>query len=509
MSDSYLTACKELATHVAEGVYGAHLFIAIPRSPSEAEKKVNKVPNYVWPDLYFLKAGDGTEAVYVKVKSIPFDTLLPFGGDLVTHWEYLARKSIQAMAVATWIPVEDPDLDGRPLWYIPGSSDPRVLSLHTRVGAAGGKRSKELNVEIVWSVFGAPEFSSSARLFYRTLRDLNRQTRLWGPPIRGFFAKHMWSPAAKLAAADIRSRFLNGEECPHSISGLDRECLGHPGRDERIYGAYNRTDGVIRPAVGLPDSCVSLPVVRAPLQLSVVPASLSLPVSETQPTTGGGNSVPAPGVLEDSSVAAADEDPAVTFMLPAAYHGVLFQPEPRLKLLALKAAFMEPVFEPVASSDPPRATLAKWWKEVSRRIRDSYDKKAMPEDLKAAMRGRARLYRVDVVDVVDLAVEAAIEDPVAESSGGGSAPAKRSRRSVSRPRAIATSSSSSGQDGPGTGFNRGVLSRPRSVMGDGRGSGTAPGGASSASGSVGAGGALSAEEVELFKSLLLRVLAKL
>ena len=51
--------------------------------------------------------------------------------------------------MATWIPVEDPDLDGRPLWYIPESSDPQVVSLHTRVGAAGGKRSKELNVEIV------------------------------------------------------------------------------------------------------------------------------------------------------------------------------------------------------------------------------------------------------------------------------------------------------------------------------------------------------------------------
>ena len=46
-------------------------------------------------------------------------------------------------------------------------------------------------------------------------------------------------------------------------------------------------------------------------------------------------------------------------------------------------------------------------------------------------------------------------------------------------------------------------------MGDGRGSGAAPGGASSASGSVGARGALSAEEVELFKSLLLRVLEQL
>ena len=112
---------------------------------------------------------------------------------------------------------------GRPLWYIPESSDPpRVVSLHTRVGAAVRKRSKELNVEIVWSVFGAPEISSSARLFYRTLRKLNRSTRLWGPPIAGF-AKHMWSQPAKLAAAAIRSRFLNGEECPHSINGLDRE----------------------------------------------------------------------------------------------------------------------------------------------------------------------------------------------------------------------------------------------------------------------------------------------
>ncbi len=214
MIDSYVTACKELATHVADGVYGDHEFIAIPRSPSEAEKELNRVPNYVWPDLYFLKAADGTETVYVKVRSIPPDMLLPFGGELVTHWEYLARKSIQAMAVATWIPVEDPDR--RPLWYIPESSDPRVVSLHTRVGAAGGERSKELNVEIVWFVFGAPEFSSSARLFYRTLRELNRQTRLWGPPIAGFFAKHMWSQPAKLAAATIRSRFLNGEECPHS-----------------------------------------------------------------------------------------------------------------------------------------------------------------------------------------------------------------------------------------------------------------------------------------------------
>ena len=122
---------------------------------------------------------------------------------------------------------------------------------------------------------------------------------------------------------------------------------------------------------------------------------------------------------------------------------------------------------------------------------------AMPDELKAAMRGRARLYSApvgEVVDLVDLAAEAAVGDLVAEAADEGSAPAKRLRRSVSRPRAVASSSSSSGQGGSSTGFNRGVLS---------------PGGASSASGPVGAGGALSAEEVKLFKSLLLRVLARL
>ena len=149
---------------------------------------------------------------------------------------------------------------------------------------------------------------------------------------------------------------------------------------------------------------------------------------------------------------------------------------------------------------------------MSKRIRDSYHKKPILDELKAAMKGRTRLYSAPVseaLDVVDVAAEAAIVDPAAEASDGGSSPAKRSRRSVSRPRVVATSSSSSSQDGPGTDISRGVLFRPRSVMGGGRGSGTVPGGANSASGSVGARGALSAEEVELFKSLLLRVLEQL
>ena len=110
---------------------------------------------------------------------------------------------------------------------------------------------------------------------------------------------------------------------------------------------------------------------------------------------------------------------------------------------------------------------------------------------------------------MDLAAEADVVDPAAEASDEGSSPAKRSRRSVSRPRAVATSSSSSSQGGPGTGISRDMPSRPRSVVGGGRGSGTSPGVTNSASGSVGARGALSAEEVELFKSLLLRVLEQL
>ena len=69
MVDSYVTACKDLAAAVAEGVYGDHDFIAIPRPPSDSEGALNGTSNFVWPDLYFLRAADGTEAVYVKIAS--------------------------------------------------------------------------------------------------------------------------------------------------------------------------------------------------------------------------------------------------------------------------------------------------------------------------------------------------------------------------------------------------------------------------------------------------------
>ena len=61
MVDSYVAACKALATYVADGVYGDHDFIALPRPPSDSERALNRTSNYVWSDLYFLPAGDGTE----------------------------------------------------------------------------------------------------------------------------------------------------------------------------------------------------------------------------------------------------------------------------------------------------------------------------------------------------------------------------------------------------------------------------------------------------------------
>ena len=67
---------------------------------------------------------------------------------------------------------------------------------------------------------------------------------------------------------------------------------------------------------------------------------------------------------------------------------------------------MDPSFEPVSSSNPHPEQLDKWWQAVSRSIRDSFDHKAIPADLRAAMKGRAKLYLSAVgeaSDVVDLA----------------------------------------------------------------------------------------------------------
>ncbi len=64
---------------------------------------------------------------------------------------------------------------------------------------------------------------------------------------------------------------------------------------------------------------------------------------------------------------------------------------------------MDASFEPSSSSNPPRATLARWWQAVIKSIRDSFDHKAIPEDLKGAMKSGARLYLSAVGEASDVA----------------------------------------------------------------------------------------------------------
>ena len=467
----------------SEGVFDHFPFIRFPRPPTVEEFQLNETRNYVWPDLSFLQLS-AQEAVYVNVDQIAEGKLIPLGGGFCTHWEFLAAAAAEPNSVATWIPVEDPDRDGRPLWFIPAAENPLILPLHLSVGEACGHRAGKLNLEIVWSVFCPDEpFGTSSRFEYRSITTLERDTRLWGPSRSGFFAANMWGREAKKAAVSIKAVFLRGEECPEKKYDLQRRCLGHPNRDGRIYGAYRGTS-------------VSGPYVPA------LPASCVLPVSVTQPA-----------IAKESSVPAAGEDLAVVFRLPVEYHGVVVQPVPGRKPLSLKAAFMDSSFEPVASSNPPRASLANWWRAVAKLIRESYDKTMIPEDLKTAIKGRSQLYLSavgDAGDIVDLAAEASAVEHVAEASGVGPPSAKRSRGSVSRSRVAATSSSSSSQGEPDSGSRRvGGSRRPRSGKDGGRVSGTASGRADSVSDSVGALCGFTAEEVGLLKPLLQRLLERL
>ena len=142
--DSVVDAAKALAAYVADGVYGDHDFIALPRPLSDSERAGNRISNYVWPDLYFRPSGDGSEGVYVKSPTILPGILLPVGGDLVTHWEYLTKKAADPVSVSTWIPVEEADRDGRPMWFVPESKEPLLFPLHSFVGKAQKKRANKV-----------------------------------------------------------------------------------------------------------------------------------------------------------------------------------------------------------------------------------------------------------------------------------------------------------------------------------------------------------------------------
>ena len=218
----------------SEGVFDHFPFIRFPRPPTV---ELNQTRNYVWPDLSFSQLRS-QEAVNVNVDRIAEGTLFPYGGGLCTHWEFLAAAAAEPKSVATWVPVEDPDRDGRPLWFIPAAENPLILPLHLSVGHLAPK----LNLEVVWSVFSPDDpFGTSSRFAYRSIRALDRETRLWGPSRSGFFAANMWGREAKRAAVSIKAAFLCEEECPDLDVDLQRRCLGHPGRDDRIYRAYRGT----------------------------------------------------------------------------------------------------------------------------------------------------------------------------------------------------------------------------------------------------------------------------
>ena len=87
----------------------------------------------------------------------------------------MTKKAADSASVWTWIREEDADRDGRPTWFIPESKEPVLFTLHSFVGEARKKRIKFMNLEIVWSVFVAEEFLTSARFlkfFNRSLREL-------------------------------------------------------------------------------------------------------------------------------------------------------------------------------------------------------------------------------------------------------------------------------------------------------------------------------------------------
>ena len=116
----------------------------------------------------------------MSVAEIAEGTLFPFSGHFSTHLEYLAARALKPASVSTWVRVkEDPDRDGRPLWFRPEPENPLILPLHLSVGKALGRNAATRNLEIVWSVF-SPEhqFGTSAWFAYRSTLQLHRGARL-------------------------------------------------------------------------------------------------------------------------------------------------------------------------------------------------------------------------------------------------------------------------------------------------------------------------------------------
>ena len=105
------------------------------------------------------------------------------------------------------------------------------------MGETGVTKTAAPNLHIVWSVFAAEGFSTSSRIFYYVVRDLNASTWMRAPPFMRFIQDHLWTAVSEAKAVAIEAALARGEVCPHGDQ-VFRATVGSPLRDDHIYGFY-------------------------------------------------------------------------------------------------------------------------------------------------------------------------------------------------------------------------------------------------------------------------------
>ena len=119
-------------------------------APPTEEDTETGFPSYMWLSLYFQgdltgrkRASKGTpalmEGVSVNVITLKAKTLLPAGGQFVSHWKHLAARRVDPASVSTWLRIEDPNPNvlrkSKTLWFIPGRVNPLGAALHERTSS--------------------------------------------------------------------------------------------------------------------------------------------------------------------------------------------------------------------------------------------------------------------------------------------------------------------------------------------------------------------------------------
>jgi hypothetical protein len=384
--------------------------------------------------LYFKTVGHGSKRrEYVYTDGVILEgTLIPAGGRFITHYDYLAAKAAGNLPVP-WLQVEDPDPNSHgALWFDPVSENPLVVALHNHVLGACASEEKYVNLRLVWSVFPSEGFSSSSRIFYQAVKDIPQGRRLCAPPLSQCIQAHPWTEKSRLSARVISFSLQAGGSVP---VGDQWGCYlnGDVGRPDLIYGSYTHLEA----------------------------------------DSGGFAAVavrPSRGVDSTSSVGASSVVPvdlAVQCGLPASYHGVVVQPVPTQQILTLAPAFMDGSYVPGDESfKPPATMLLEWWVQVCTGVRASYTKKRIPDDLRAAMKTRQKMYEQHVresggsalsrgrlssgspVVAVVSSISAAVSSTVAASAQPGTRLPTSSRRVESSKSLVGVEDVSSAVDPP-------------------------------------------------------------